>query len=99
MHDRRDVREAGRQRQSDGVLSQSRERAGPQSARGLRQMVYPKEAGMTTMRYVAIFTLAAAPLSLPLCAQSWDPKMPDAVPAASGKVVEAATFRYIDVKP
>ena len=49
---------------------------------------------MTIMRFATIFTL----LALPLCAQTWDPKMPDAVPAVSGKVVEAATFRYIDVK-
>jgi peptidylprolyl isomerase len=46
------------------------------------------------MRVVARFVLAA----LPLAAQSWDPKMPGSVPAVSGKVVEAATFRYIDVK-
>jgi uncharacterized damage-inducible protein DinB len=46
------------------------------------------------MRFATIFTLLAAPL----CAQTWDPKMPDAVPAVSGKVVEAATLRYIDVK-
>ncbi len=35
---------------------------------------------------------------LPLAAQTWDPKMPDGVPAVTGTVVEAATFRYIDVK-
>lgn len=46
------------------------------------------------MRYATLFTL----LMLPLIAQTWDPKMPDAVPAVSGKVMEAATFRYIDVK-
>lgn len=46
------------------------------------------------MRLIAAFVLTA----LPLVAQSWDPKMPDSVPAISGKVVEAATFRYIDVK-
>jgi peptidylprolyl isomerase len=57
-------------------------------------MVHPKEAELTIMRYPAIFTL----LAMPLCAQSWDPKMPDAVPSVSGKVVEAATMRYIDMK-
>ncbi len=46
------------------------------------------------MRFAATFALVA----LPLCAQTWDPKMPDTVPAVSGKVVEAATFRFIDVK-
>ena len=30
--------------------------------------------------------------------KTWDAKMPDAVPAVTGRVVEAATFRYIDVK-
>lgn len=44
------------------------------------------------MRYALL--LAAASLS----AQSFDPKMPDSVPAVSGTVVEAATLRYIDVK-
>jgi uncharacterized damage-inducible protein DinB len=37
-------------------------------------------------------------ISLPLAAQTWNPKMPDSVPAVSGTVVEAATFRYLDVK-
>ena len=45
------------------------------------------------MRFTAFFALA-----LPIAAQSWDPKMPESVPAVSGRVVEAATFRYIDVK-
>jgi peptidylprolyl isomerase len=45
------------------------------------------------MRF-AVFAL----VTLPLFAQTWDPKMPDAVPAVTGNVVEAATFRYIDVK-
>jgi uncharacterized damage-inducible protein DinB len=49
---------------------------------------------MTTMRLATIFTL----LTASIWAQTWDAKMPDAVPAVSGKVVEAATFRYIDVK-
>jgi peptidylprolyl isomerase len=44
--------------------------------------------------------IAFAPLliSAPLFAQAWDPKMPDAVPSVTGKVVDAATLRYIDVK-
>ena len=37
-------------------------------------------------------------VTIPLAAQTWDPKMPDSVPAAPGTVVEAATFRYVDVK-
>lgn len=49
------------------------------------------------MRFEISLTLAC--IALPLAAQTWDPKMPDSVPAASGKVVEAATFRYIDTKP
>lgn len=44
-------------------------------------------------------TVALALATLPLAAQTWDPKMPDGVPAVTGSVVEAATFRYIDVKP
>src|SRR5579872_6163025 len=42
------------------------------------------------------FTLLLAATCL--CAQTFDPRMPDSVPAASGKVMEAATLRYIDVK-
>ena len=45
------------------------------------------------MRYVILFAAAAS-----LCAQTFSPKMPDSVPAVSGKVVDAATLRYIDVK-
>jgi uncharacterized damage-inducible protein DinB len=45
------------------------------------------------MRFTAFLALA-----LPIAAQSWDPKMPESVPAVSGRVVEVATFRYIDVK-
>lgn len=37
-------------------------------------------------------------LAIPLAAQTWDPKMPGSVPAVAGQVIEAATFRYIDVK-
>lgn len=33
-----------------------------------------------------------------LYAQTFEPKMPESVPAVSGKVAEAATLRYIDVK-
>lgn len=44
------------------------------------------------MRFVLL--LAAASLA----AQTFDPKMPESVPAVSGTVVEAATLRYIDVK-
>jgi uncharacterized damage-inducible protein DinB len=47
------------------------------------------------MRFAMLLPLAA----LPLAAQGWDPKMPDSVPAVTGSVVEAATFRYVDVKP
>jgi peptidylprolyl isomerase len=32
------------------------------------------------------------------CAQTFDPKMPTPVPAVSGTVVEAASFRYIDTR-
>ena len=34
----------------------------------------------------------------PLSAQPFDPKMPEAAPAVTGKVVDAATLRYIDFK-
>ncbi len=44
------------------------------------------------MRFALL--LAAASLS----AQTFDPKMPDSVPAVSGKVTDAATLRYIEVK-
>ncbi len=43
-------------------------------------------------------TCAILSIAVPLAAQTWDPKVPDSVPAVSGAVVEAATFRYIDVK-
>jgi peptidylprolyl isomerase len=46
------------------------------------------------MRFTPLFALSA----LTLAAQTWNPKMPDPVPAVTGGVVEAATFRYIDVK-
>ena len=45
------------------------------------------------MRYALLMAAAAS-----LAAQTFDPKMPDSVPAVSGKVMEAATLRYIDVK-
>jgi uncharacterized damage-inducible protein DinB len=47
---------------------------------------------MMLMRYALLFAIAA------LYAQTFDPKMPEPVPAVSGKVVEAATLRYIEVK-
>ncbi len=46
------------------------------------------------MRFAALLALSAIGAS----GQEWNPKMPDSVPPATGKVVEAATFRYIDVK-
>jgi uncharacterized damage-inducible protein DinB len=46
------------------------------------------------MRLATVLALAA----LPLAAQTFDTKMPDAVPAVTGKVVEGATLRYIDVQ-
>ena len=45
------------------------------------------------MRF-ALFLLTATTLA----AQAFDPQMPPSVPAVSGKVMEAATLRYIDVK-
>lgn len=45
------------------------------------------------MRFALLFAAAAS-----LCAQTFDPKMPDTVPAVSGHVTEAATLRFIDVK-
>ena len=41
----------------------------------------------------------AAILALPLCAQSFDPKMPAGVPAAEGTIVEGAPLRYIEIRP
>ncbi len=41
---------------------------------------------------------AAALIATALSAQTFDPKMPAAVPPVSGKVVESATLRYIDIK-
>ena len=46
------------------------------------------------MRLAILLALAA----LQLAAQNWDPKMPESIPAVSGRVIDAATFRYIDVK-
>ncbi len=46
------------------------------------------------MRFTTAFVLAA----LPLAAQSFNPRMPDGVPAVTGSVTEAATLRYIDVQ-
>ena len=43
-------------------------------------------------------TLLAALSALCLNAQSFDPKMPPAVPAAAGSVVETAPLRYIEIK-
>lgn len=45
------------------------------------------------MRYALLFAAAAG-----LGAQTFDPTMPDTVPAVSGHVTEAATLRYIDVQ-
>ena len=44
------------------------------------------------MRYALLLAACS------LYAQTFDPKMPDSVPAVSGKVMEAATLRYIDFK-
>jgi uncharacterized damage-inducible protein DinB len=41
---------------------------------------------------------SAALLAAALCAQTFDPKMPASVPAAAGKVADAAALRYIDTK-
>ena len=46
------------------------------------------------MRFATALALAA----LPLAAQTFDAKMPDTVPAITGKVMEGATLRYIDVQ-
>jgi uncharacterized damage-inducible protein DinB len=46
------------------------------------------------MRFATVFALAA----LCLTAQTFDTKMPDGVPAVTGKVQEGATLRYIDVQ-
>src|SRR5437763_1689126 len=40
----------------------------------------------------------AALLALSLHAQGFDPKLPAAVPAVSGTVVETAPLRYIEIK-
>jgi uncharacterized damage-inducible protein DinB len=48
------------------------------------------------MRIAAILTLLFSGL---VQAQGFDPKMPAGVPEISGKVVEQATLRYIDIKP
>ena len=45
------------------------------------------------MRFAAIAIFACVS-----SAQSFDPRMPPSVPAVSGPVTEAATFRYIDTK-
>ena len=45
------------------------------------------------MRFTLFFAVALA-----LAAQTFDPTMPGAVPAVSGKVVEAFGLRYIDIK-
>src|ERR1700678_3492766 len=51
------------------------------------------------MRFAAALALAALPLVvLPLAAQTFDTRMPDSVPAVTGKVMEGAALRYIDVK-
>ncbi len=42
--------------------------------------------------------VVAALFALCLSAQSFDPKLPPAVPAAAGSVVETAPFRYIEIK-
>lgn len=44
-------------------------------------------------------TLLVLMLAAGAVAQTFDPKMPAAVPAVSGAVVELATMRYIDVQP
>jgi peptidylprolyl isomerase len=41
---------------------------------------------------------ALALTALPLAAQTFDTRMPDSVPAVTGKVMEGAALRYIDVK-
>jgi FKBP-type peptidyl-prolyl cis-trans isomerase len=46
------------------------------------------------MRFATALTWAA----LPLFAQSFDTRMPDTVPAVTGKVMEGATLRFIDVQ-
>lgn len=46
------------------------------------------------MRFLSLALLAASLSS----AQSFDPKMPDSVPKAAGKVTEQATLRYIDIQ-
>jgi len=46
------------------------------------------------MRFATLLAL----VSLPLAAQTFDARMPDGVPAVTGKVMEGATLRYIDVQ-
>jgi len=46
------------------------------------------------MRSAILLAISAAALT----AQAFDPTMPDSVPRVTGKVTEAATLRYIDVK-
>src|SRR5277367_2349983 len=46
------------------------------------------------MRLATALALAA----LPLAAQTFETKMPDTVPAVTGKVMEGAALRYIDVQ-
>ena len=51
------------------------------------------------MRFVTALALAALPLgALPLVNQAFDTRMPDSVPAVTGKVMEGATLRYIEVQ-
>ena len=48
------------------------------------------------MRFPHVTVLIA--IAGALAAQSFDPRMPATVPAVSGKLVESATLRYIDIK-
>ena len=53
----------------------------------------------TNMRLPIILTLCALSSVETLSAQSFDPKLPAAVPAVAGSVVETAPLRYIDTQP
>src|ERR1035441_7073985 len=51
------------------------------------------------MRLPITLTLCAFTLVVTLPAQSFDPKMPAAVPPVAGGVVETAPLRYIEIQP
>jgi uncharacterized damage-inducible protein DinB len=54
---------------------------------------------LTNMRLPITLTVCALALVVALGAQSFDPKMPAAVPPVAGSVVETAPLRYIEIQP